>query len=183
MTMIQPRLSNATFEAYKSGALSEEAFARALIVYVTKLVKRASKHGKARHATYCTIEDAIGESLLEVWEHLDTFDPTKSSLSTYVATVVLRNVIDVYRRYNKRQEVAFVEEMHEAPFLGGTASKLSLKALLSTLSRDDREFLKMKFDGLSEAEIDAAFKREPGWANDKLRNLKRKLRFLALPCE
>jgi len=58
-------------------------------------------------------------------------------------------------------------------------NRLDIKALLSTLSEEDKSFVSMKLDGHSEQEIAAAFGQNPKWADNKWQYLQKKFRFLS----
>ncbi len=165
---------NELHEAYLKDPLLVDEFASELTRFVTKIVKSECRS----RSTYFTIEDAIGESLLDVWRTLPTFDSTKSQLTTFVRRIIQDNIVDIYRKYNKRQELPIVDEDDYTHQEKGPAAKLTLDKLVSTLNDEDKSFVLMKLKGLSELELDTFFNRKRGWANDKWRYLKAKLHAL-----
>jgi len=167
---------NELHEAYLKDPLLVDEFASELTSFITRTVKSECKRHSA--STYDSIEDAIGESLLDVWEALGTFDSARSQFTTWVTTIVLRNIADIYRKYNKRQELSIDPDYSITHHEKGPTTKLSLDKLISELNDEDKSFVLMKMRGLSELELDTFFTRKQGWANDKWRYLKVKLHAL-----
>jgi len=167
---------NELHEAYLKDPLLVDEFASELTSFITRTVKSECKRHSA--STYDSIEDAIGESLLEVWGQLSTYQIDKSAFTTWVTTIVLRNITDIYRKYNKRQELSIDPDYSITHHEKGPVTKLSLDKLVSELNDEDKSFVLMKMRGLSELELDTFFTRKQGWANDKWRYLKVKLHAL-----
>ncbi len=91
-----------------------DQFGKSLHNFITATVKLECRSASA--STFDTIEDAIGDSLLEVWQKLATFDSGKSKFTTWVTMIVLRNVIDIYRKYNKQKEIEYIDSYYNPKF-------------------------------------------------------------------
>lgn len=168
---------NELHEAYVKDPLLVDEFASALRIFVIKIVK----YDCSNQTSFSTLEDAIGESLLEVWRALGSFNPEKAQFTTWVRMIVRRNMVDIFRKYNKRQEIELNDETANTSLCRvhrGLDSRLLANDLVGTLGDMDKSFIQMKLAGLSEVELDTSFGRKPGWANDKWRYLKKRLRFL-----
>lgn len=188
---------NELHEAYLKDPLLVDEFASELTTFITKIVKSECRHSSSM---YHTLEDVIGESLLDVWKNLSVFDASKSQFTTFVRMVIQANIIDIFRKYKKRDELQYIEERgdqsyvderagypgftkhHQYPISSNYSDSLSKEAtfgqLISTLNKQDKSFIKKKLEGLSEAELDTFFSRRKGWANDKWRYIKVKLHAL-----
>jgi len=165
---------NELHEAYLKDPLLVDEFSTGLVNFITSIVKSECRNS----SSYRHLEDAIGESILEVWEALGTFKPERSQFTTWVNMVVRRNIVDVYRKYNKRQELSIIPDYSIPHQEKGPSDKLTLDKLVGYLNDEDKSFIVMKLKGLSELELDTFFNRHKGWANDKWRYLKVKLRAL-----
>ena len=154
-----------------------EEFATSLRDFIIKTVKLECKRRSS--ATFDNIEDAVGESLLEVWQALDSFNAEKSQFTTWVSTIVLRNIVDIFRKYNKRQELSLEPAKLDYPPIKGPFQVIAMRQLLAQLDDDDKSFVESKLQGLSEVELAAKFGQNPKWAKNKWFRLAEKMRLLA----
>lgn len=171
---------NQLHEAYLKDPLLVDEFAAKLTSFVTSIVKTECL--RRTKSTFNTIEDAIGDSLVEVWEGLGAFNPEKSQFTTWVTTITLRNIVDIFRKYKKRQELSYDPSM-DKPTTMGPHNELDMSKLTSQLSTEDKFFIQYKLQGLSEVELAAAFGKNPKWAKNKWYRLAEKLRLLAAAVE
>jgi RNA polymerase sigma factor (sigma-70 family) len=79
---------NAAHQSYMEKELDENAFYKALLQYITTVVK---SHSPDR-ATFSVIEDAISITALKIWKNLTRFEPKRSSFSRFVTVVALSQI-------------------------------------------------------------------------------------------
>lgn len=139
---------------YVKDPLQVDAFAEALLTHVRKEVKTMCKRQPA--SEYALLEDAIGESLMKIWQNLDQFKGD-ALFSTFVGTIVRNCVADIIVNKRDRSESELVDNVHSDSPFRDIESRIAVKALLSKLSRDDREMVQMKLDGLSNEEVATAY--------------------------
>lgn len=77
----------------------EKAFAFLLERYGDSLYGVVSKVIADKHL----IDDALQEGFVKIWKNLDDFDPQRSSLFTWMFTIVRNSSIDLIRREGKRK--------------------------------------------------------------------------------
>lgn len=93
-------------------------------------------------------DEALNDALLAIWQHIDAFDPSRSSLKTWSANVAKYRAIDCLRREIRQEHVA-VEDV--SPFLSAAdvvrQSEVDdlLDELLTPLSSEDRRIFKALF--------------------------------------
>jgi RNA polymerase sigma factor (sigma-70 family) len=177
MRLLNQMNLNELHAAYLKDPLSVDAFATSLRDFVIKIVKTECKRHSA--STYDTIEDAVGESLLEVWRQLDRYERDKCLFTTNVTTIVLRNIVDIYRKCNKRQEIELHDETGVVVHDERSISRITYRNLLGRLNNGDKLFVKYKIEGLSDDDIAANFGQNRQWAWNKWYRIKEKLRVLA----
>ena len=145
---------NEFYEEYVKDPLRVEDFATSLRNFITRIVKGECRRKLA--SSYDLLEDAIGESLLEVWKQLPGYNPEKALLTTYVTMIVQRNIVDIFRKYNKRQEIAFVDKISSKPIFRSIEARLTMQGVLNRLDEADKAFVINKIAGMSNEEIAAA---------------------------
>lgn len=173
----QPKLNlNELHTAYLKDPLLVDQFAESLRIFVIKTVKK--QYG-CSGATWHTLEDAVGESLLEVWRRLESFNPEKAQFTTWVTMVVNGNIIDEFRKYNKRQEIELNDNLSQSG-VNKIPDRFWLRTLIGSLDNDlDIAFITKKLEGLTEQELAVHFGQNPKWAKNKWHRLAEKLRLLA----
>jgi RNA polymerase sigma factor (sigma-70 family) len=89
-------------------------------------------------------EDAVEvlqDGFLKVFQQIDRFDSSKSSLYTWMRTIMIRTAIDFLRKKNKKQEIVEWKETHD-PFIDADAlqqmSAQQVLYLLQNLSETTR---------------------------------------------
>jgi len=145
------------YTQYLVKQISEEDFYEALRRFAQALVRR-----QVDDFTYSNIEDAISESLLEVWERLVDFDAARTSFKTFVTIIVRSNIQDALRSWKASKGHTRHIELDEN--LVGAAKELGAERLmlfeewLKGLDSTDRSLVKMFQDGLTQEEIGQALK-------------------------
>jgi RNA polymerase sigma factor (sigma-70 family) len=138
--------------------LSEEDFYTALKRYVEALVRRSAPDAY----TYSNIEDAITESLLEVWQRLRSYDSTRTSLKNFV-TIIVRNNIQDQLRF-QRASKGHSRHVELDPNITGASKELTAEQRLlfdewmREMSLDDRLYVQMLKDGLTQEEMALAMR-------------------------
>lgn len=52
------------------------------------------------------VEDAIQQAFMDVWRRIDTYDPTRGRLSTWLANIVKNRIVDQLRKSHVQRELA-----------------------------------------------------------------------------
>lgn len=81
-------------------------------------------------------EDAVEvlqDGFLKVFQQITRFDSTKSSLYTWMRTIVIRTAIDFLRRKNKRQETIEWQENHDPQIDAEALQQMSAQEVLFLL--------------------------------------------------
>ncbi|MBQ0097880.1 MAG: sigma-70 family RNA polymerase sigma factor [Oscillospiraceae bacterium] len=88
-------------------------------------------------------EDIAGDVFLKVYEKLDTFDESKSSLSTWIFTITRNTLIDYYRTRRVDEEIPeeFSEEFTVEDELCQSETLDELADALYTLSESERDVI------------------------------------------
>lgn len=144
------------YERYKAGSLHEDDFYEALKRFAQALVRRNAPDD----FTFSNIEDAISESLLEIWQRLKDFDSTRTNFKTFVTIIVRTNVQDALRLW-KTSKGHFRHVELDENTLGASKELTAEKRLLfdewlKSLDGTDRAIAKMLQDGLTQEEIGEA---------------------------
>ncbi len=172
---------NNSYEAYKRDPLLVDEFALELKKFITGTVKQYCLRKSA--STFSLLEDAIGDSLLKVWEHLGTYDPTKEAVfTTWVTTCVYNNIVDIFRKYKNRQELLMIDNVGydsgKPDFDLG--DRLTLDKIRRQLSKEDQNLITFKLQGLSDEVIAANFGQSVGNMKTIWRRLKAKMKLLSI---
>ena len=95
-------------------------------------------------------DDLVSEVFTRVFEKLDSYDPSKAALSTWIFTIARNAIIDEARR--KRPCASLDEQVGEIPADQDVAleyikseERRALRQQLSKLSAQEREIISMKF--------------------------------------
>src|ERR1035437_10117377 len=96
---------NDAYELYKADPSQEnkEQLGGSLFSYCDAFLKKNYCHDGA---TYHTVRDAIGETILRVWRDFEQYDPTKGcQFKTWVTIMLKSDVVDILRAYGTRNEI------------------------------------------------------------------------------
>lgn len=141
---------------YKASKLHEDDFYGSLKQFVTALVKR-NAHDEY---TFSNIEDAISESLLEVWQRLGDFAANRTDFKTFVTIIVRSNIKDALRSYKASKghvrHVQLEEDVAGASKELPAEKRVLFEEWLERLDPTDRAIAKMLQDGLTQEEIGLA---------------------------
>jgi RNA polymerase sigma-70 factor (ECF subfamily) len=108
-------------------------------------------------------EDAVQETLLEIWRHASRFDPQVASETAFIATIAKRRLIDRHRRRSRTVDASPIEE-EPAPASRAVADPVELqeeaervRVVMGRLRHDERRVVEMSLvDGLTPSEISEA---------------------------
>ncbi len=105
----------------------------------------------------CAVEDVYQQVLLEAWERFPSYDPDRSSLRTWLATIARSRAIDHLRRRVPEPydaSLAGQRDGHEPPI--DVAERLALEELLGRLPAEEATVVRLHFHfGLSQSQIAA----------------------------
>lgn len=93
-------------------------------------------------------EDLVSETFLKVYEKFDTFDESRSSLSTWIYTITRNTVIDYFRKHRIHAELSESlpdEACVEDEIFREEALKLLAQAL-KRLDRRSRDLIILRYD-------------------------------------
>ena len=105
-------------------------------------------------------EDVMQQVLLEAWQRGPSFDPERASVLTWLMTIARSRAIDVLRRrvpepHDTAVATALLDrDAIEEDHATEVAERWQMTYLLSTLSSDHAELLRLRFQfGMSQTEI------------------------------
>lgn len=102
------------------------------------------------------VEDVFQQVFLEAWQRCPTYDPKRSSLGTWLATIARSRAIDHLRRRipEPYDAVAEGERVGERELAAEVLDRMTLGAMLRRLPREEAEVVWLRFHlGLSQREI------------------------------
>ncbi len=108
-------------------------------------------------------EDAVQETLLEIWRHASRYDPQVASETAFIATIAKRRLIDRHRRRSRAVDVAPIEE--DSMLVSQAAADTveiqeeaeRVRVVMGRLRSDERRVLEMSLmEGLTHHEISEA---------------------------
>ena len=135
---------NEAFAAHKADPsdVNTEQLGKELLKFCDAFVK---KNYRAGCPDVVHLQEAVTETCITVWRDMATYNPTKSSFSSWVCFILKNDVMDLFRAYRSRMEVPLLD--HD----GATTSqfsrleaKIELKQLIATLSAEDQVFIDRK---------------------------------------
>lgn len=97
-------------------------------------------------------DEVLNDALLGVWDHIDSFDPTRSSFKNWLASVARYKAIDALRREVRHDFQTLDESYQEGQ--EDAFNKVLIKEIFSYLDEDDRKlFTALFLDGYSYEEL------------------------------
>jgi RNA polymerase sigma-70 factor, ECF subfamily len=165
---------NELHAGYVKDPLLVDSFSAELVQFVRAAIKSRCRRDRAR--MYDFLKDAEGEALLKVWANIDKFDANKSPFEAWVSQKVNDVVLNAFEKYGNRQEAELVEDEHRVRGYEDIEQRLTVKALVSDISEDDRNHVYMKMDGFSDKEVAKSFGISEKAAQQRWFRLKEKLK-------
>jgi RNA polymerase sigma-70 factor (ECF subfamily) len=108
-------------------------------------------------------EDAVQETLLEIWRSASRFDPQVASETAFIATIAKRRLIDRHRKRSRAIEASPIEdEAAVGSWVAADPVELQeeaerVRVVMGRLRHDERRVLEMSLvDGLTHSEISEA---------------------------
>ena len=101
------------------------------------------------------IKDCLHDTFTEFFIHQDRFDPSKGTLTAFLASIARKRAISLYRK----NRVRYSEPLSEAHGAGGNPfgkieEHLDLEKVMAELSTDELQIIRMKYyDGMTVQEI------------------------------
>lgn len=144
------------YALFMAKQLDEDAFYASIKRFAEALVHRNAPDD----FTFSNIEDAISESLIEVWQRLWDFDSNRTNFRTFVTIIVRSNIQDALKAWkSSKGQMRHVELDEET--LGASRELTAEKRLLfeewlRDMDATDRALVKMLQDGLTQEEIGQA---------------------------
>lgn len=109
---------------------------------------KVGRYISAKITNRADAEDLISETFLKVYEKFDTFDESRSSLSTWIYTITRNTVIDYFRKHRIHAELSESlpdEVCVEDEIFREEALKLLAQAL-KRLDRRSRDLIILRYD-------------------------------------
>jgi len=102
---------------------------------------------RSRVRTYQDAEDLCADVFVKVYEKLDTYDQSKSRISTWIFSVTRNTVIDYYRTYHLNEELPdeFKDSISEDEPILDDDSLETLASALKKLSEEERAIIVMRY--------------------------------------
>ncbi|SLK09102.1 MULTISPECIES: sigma-70 family RNA polymerase sigma factor [unclassified Paenibacillus] len=129
------------------------------------------------------IEECVADTFFSFWQNPLSFQPERSSLKNYLATIAKHKAIDRYRKWNRRSEISYEESIHfvqTEDTLSKLISKerqLELEQAIESFPEPDREILKRRlYEGQKPLEISEALSLHVRQVNNKIYRSKQWLR-------
>ena len=127
---------------------------------------------------YLSNEDLIQDAVLQIWDKLDQFNGS-SSFATWARKAINTKTLGTLQRTSKEFDEEIVESGHDHDSYVSLNKYLDLRAFRETLSVVDDEFLQLKLDGYTEAELGAHFNENAEWAKVAYKRIVRNLQQFA----
>jgi len=98
------------------------------------------------------LRDAVGEVICEIIKDIGSYDPSKGSFSNWVYGITCHTCMDMRRHKISRREQVLLEDSTAAVKPNYT-DRLLLKTMVSKLSVEEQELVKLKMQGFSSQDI------------------------------
>jgi RNA polymerase sigma-70 factor (ECF subfamily) len=127
-------------------------------------------------------EDVVADTFITAYEKYDTYDSTKSSVSTWLSRIAHNKAVNLVRSASYRNRDELPEELPgeaSADFTKNVEDNEMLLNLYSNLTEDEREFLNLRYTmGLKDAEVAEILDISPKAVNKRYQRLLAKCREL-----
>ncbi|MFS0868898.1 sigma-70 family RNA polymerase sigma factor [Paenibacillus xylanilyticus] len=129
------------------------------------------------------IEECVADTFFSFWQNPLAFQPERSSLKNYLATIAKHKAIDRYRKLNQRSELLYEESIHVVETEDTLSQIISreeqndLQQAIEAFPEPDREIMKRRFyDGQKPNEISEALSLQVRQVHNKIYRSKKHLR-------
>ena len=120
-------------------------------------------------------EDVVADTFITAYEKYDTYDSTKSSVSTWLSRIAHNKAVNLVRSASYRNRDELPEELPgeaSADFTKNVEDNEMLLNLYSNLTEDEREFLNLRYTmGLKDAEVAEILDISPKAVNKRYQRL------------
>jgi len=172
-------------EAYELYTQNPEVYADPFGVELIRFAKSFQKKqvrdaaGETSVSALYSTDDAIGEAICHIWGMLPNYKPDLGTFSTWAGTIIKNKLVDYFRRNKRRNEIGLSEGMAAYEPHRNIDDKLTLKQLISKLSKEDQRFVKMKLERYTDEEVAQSFNKNIQWVWNKWHRLKNKMKEMA----
>lgn len=131
------------------------------------------------------VEECLDDVLLAVWQHIDEFDGSRSTLKQWMAAIAKYRAIDYQRRIIKNRQrfvrADITDELYGKP-PPPASSERDLEEVLAHLSPEERSlFEKYYLEGVPSREMAERMNVKESWIHNKLSRGRKKLRKMFIP--
>jgi RNA polymerase sigma factor (sigma-70 family) len=124
-------------------------------------------------------EEALQESFIKIWKNLESYDPSKGRVFTWMLRIVRNTGIDFVRKNKNKQSKQSKTELENVS-LPGSESRIEDAGLMAIIERldDNQKFLvhKLIFEGFTQQEVADEFDIPLGTVKSRFRAAMKKLR-------
>lgn len=128
--------------------------------------------------------ECLNDVLLAVWEHIESFNPTKNQFKNWIAAIAKYKAIDYMRKYKREMSnISYEEVENEKLYTDDMASRLDdeisqrTDELLSLIKEKDRElFIRLYAKEESLEQVSKDLKMNKSTIYNRLSRAKKKLR-------
>ena len=124
-------------------------------------------------------EDVVEETFLSAYATYAAYDPTRSSIATWLTRIAHNKAVNLVRSAAYRREEPLPEDYDVSDPTGQDETGYTLLWLFERLPQGEREFLELRYAiGLSDKEIGALYGLEPKTVNKRYQRLLKRCREL-----
>lgn len=134
-----------------------------------------------------TANDVLQEVFVNIWKRIDSYDPSKGRLFTWMLNVARNAAIDKLRSKSfkdglKNQPLSENVDMSGTAFVNPAVNDIGLKKVISTLREEQRVLIDLSyFQGFTHEEIAKAMNMPLGTVKTRIRTALLQLRTLIKP--
>lgn len=122
-------------------------------------------------------EDVVEETFLSAYAAYPGYDPVRSSLATWLTRIAHNKAVTLVRSARYRRETALPEDFADRSPAGQDEARYTVLWLYAQLTREEREFLDLRYVmGLSDQEVAALYGLEPKAVNKRYQRLLKRCR-------